>query len=92
VRDARRWSRLAKDDRISSGDGSLLDADAGERSDDVLFVKHLMLMAMDGNGDCGVVVMAVAMGVFANEFRQVRHGQCLDRDGATLRNCWTAAL
>lgn len=54
VRDARRWSRLAKDDRISSGVGLLLD---NARSAGVLFVKYL-----DRND-------GVMTDVFANGFR-----------------------
>ena len=56
MRDARRWSRLAKEDRISSGVvGELLLDEAAARIGGVMVVKYL-----DGT----------AVHAFANEFRR----------------------
>jgi len=79
VRDARRWSRLAKDDRISSGVGLFDEAS----SDDVLFAKHL-----DGTD-------RLMVGVVASVFRQVRQRCLSRIGAILLSNrtlCWKRTI
>ena len=73
MRDARRWSRLANEDRISSGVVGELLLDAAARIGGVMVVKYLDWAAVHA---------------FANEFRRVMQRQCFSRIGATLlRSC-----